>query len=322
MQHNNKMNITIDTRIGHRHESADVDVSKPAQASPLIAITPKPCLQGVAFDHRHKLCDMAKACGEPLWKVSKLKALIFSASRDAARQSQIGSEFAILIDDEFGSEVIAAAQDQDVWVGRPVSVPYACPLRYEMDLNDIQHWPKHHRVKCLLTYHPEDALALKQTQTEKVLRLQKLLQASQHELLLEVILPEGKVQSETTFSKIFEDLYQVGLSPHWWKIPAQSQAAWQAIQGVLNRYDPKAGVLIMGQAMSLPALSAAFIAGASVDCVRGYMVGRTLFAAAAQAWFRGEIDDESCKGQIAANTLALMSVWKSVQDAKTMHQRA
>ena len=42
-------------------------------------------------------------------------------------------------------------------------------------------------------------------------------------------------------------------------------------------------------------LEAAFVAVADVPVVKGFAVGRTIFAVPAEAWLRGEMDDETSR---------------------------
>ena len=50
--------------------------------------------------------------------------------------------------------------------------------------------------------------------------------------------------------------------------------------------------------------------------VRGFAVGRTLFASAAQAWLSGQISDETAIEDIAGRFRALVEVWSAARDPR------
>jgi 5-dehydro-2-deoxygluconokinase len=58
-------------------------------------------------------------------------------------------------------------------------------------------------------------------------------------------------------------------------------------------------------------LIAAFRAAASSPSVKGFAVGRTLFAAAAQDWFAGRIGDEEAVDDMARRFGRLVEAWQS-----------
>jgi len=57
-------------------------------------------------------------------------------------------------------------------------------------------------------------------------------------------------------------------------------------------------------------LEAAFHAVADVPMVKGFAVGRTIFADAARRWFTGTIDDEAATADMAARFAALVEAWQ------------
>jgi 5-dehydro-2-deoxygluconokinase len=191
-------------------------------------------------------------------------------------------------------------------------VPESRPLVFELDeLDEIKTWPSDHTVKCLITYHPDDKPELQVLQESQIQRLSQVVEQSQHDWLLEIITPVESKTDDNTFARILNRFYDLSCKPTWWKIPAQTAQAWQAIDWIITKRDPTcAGVLIMGHSAPIEELAEDFQVAAAIPCVKGYMVGRSVFAAAARAWFEGRLDDSQCVQQISKNYEELVHVWQ------------
>ena len=105
-------------------------------------------------------------------------------------QGQLG----VLIDGRYGSDALCAATGRGWWVGRPVELPGSRPLAFDGTRSlgsTLVTWPREQVVKCLVSYHPDDEATLRVAQEERLLELWEATRASGHELLLEVIPPQG-----------------------------------------------------------------------------------------------------------------------------------
>ncbi len=60
----------------------------------------------------------------------------------------------------------------------------------------------------------------------------------------------------------------------------------------------------------LDALAAGF-AQATHPIVKGFMVGRTLWAAPSQRWLEGKIDDNALVDEVARNFATLVDAWRA-----------
>ncbi len=66
--------------------------------------------------------------------------------------------------------------------------------------------------------------------------------------------------------------------------------------------------------MPSPALS--FAAAARHGLVKGFAVGRTIFAGAARAWLRGELDDAAAVATMAERFQRLCALWDEARAGK------
>ena len=107
--------------------------------------------------------------------------------------------------------------------------------------------------------------------------------------------------TDTTIATALTELYDAGLKPDWWKLePQASRRAWAEIDRVIEARDPLCrGVVLLGLEAPQEALEKAFAAARSARTVRGFAVGRTIFAEPARAWLAGSITDEQATADMA-----------------------
>ncbi len=98
------------------------------------------------------------------------------------------------------------------------------------------------------------------------------------------------------------ELYDLGIKPDWWKLePQASEGAWGKIEAVIAKHDPFCrGIVLLGLEAPAAELEKAFAATLVAPSVKGFAVGRTIFADAARQWLGGKMDDEAAIADMAA----------------------
>ena len=221
----------------------------------------------------------------------------------------------MLIDEKYGREAFfEAAKHGFDWIGRPVEQPGSRPLRFEagQDIgSQLVEWPVTHTIKCLCFYHPDDPAALKEEQQQKLLALFQASRKVGRELLIEIIAGKNGHLRDDTVAKVLDELYGLGIRPDWWKLePQASGAAWKNIEAAIARHDPWCrGVVLLGLDAPTAELEAAFSATADASIVKGFAVGRTIFAHAAEEWLAGRMDDEAAIAEMADRFGRLTKAW-------------
>jgi 5-dehydro-2-deoxygluconokinase len=116
---------------------------------------------------------------------------------------------------------------------------------------------------------------------------------------------------------VIERMYEIGLRPDWWKLePMTSDAAWAKTCAAIERNDPWCrGVVVLGLDAPEAELAESFAAAARHDLVKGFAVGRTIFADAAKGWFRGELDDPAVFATMAERFQRLCAIWDKARAA-------
>ena len=272
----------------------------------------------MAFDHRSQFLDLARASGAAESRIPVLKKLLVRAAEQVERSHHLQGHTGVLIDGgDYGRDALASATGRGWWVGRPVELPSSRPLRFDGTRSigtALTHWPTEQVVKCLLHYHPDDAYGLRLEQEEKVLELWQAVRATGHELLLEIILPKGMTaagEEDAAVLRAVKRFYNLGVKPHWWKLAPMQAPGWAELAALLAQRDPYCrGAVILGLNQPLDYLCRSF-AQATNPVVKGFMVGRTLWADASQRWLRGELPDEGLIAEVADNFATLVDAWRA-----------
>ncbi len=273
----------------------------------------------LAMDHRSQFLALCEAVGADPARIVEFKALALEA---VDRLAKGDPRFGVLLDGRFGMRGLEAAADHPYWIGRPIELPGSCPLEFESSADvatEIATWPANHVIKCLAFYHPSDAQDLRERQERQLLRLQDAARKTRHELLVEVIASRNGSIDDGTVSQVMQRLYDLGMKPDWWKLePNDSMAAWANIERTIARNDPRCrGVVLLGLSAPEHELIASFDAAASSPMVKGFAVGRTIFADAAEKWLAGRIDDESAITDLSRRFGVLVDAWRAAKARAT-----
>ena len=275
-----------------------------------------PSMMAFAIDHRSQLEDMASAAGAPESRIGEFKVLAVKA---AARVANGRPGYGMLLDEKHGRQAMFEyARHPFSWLGRPVEQPGSRPLRFEFSQDigsQLVDWPLDHCIKCLCFYHPDDPAELKDEQAQKLKTLFEAARKIGRELLVEIIAGKHGPLGEDTIARAMAELYALGIKPDWWKLePQSSAAAWAGISAVIAANDPFCrGVVLLGLEAPQAELEHAFRAVAGVECVKGFAVGRTLFAAAAEDWLKGRINDDQAIDGMADRFENLCRAWQNAR---------
>lgn len=279
-------------------------------------------LMVLAFDHRAQLEAMADKAQAPREKLGPLKMLLAQAGFHAADRGGFLPKLGMIIDDRYGADALATWTGQNLWLARPVEVPQVGKARPmlafeagpEVGLR-LRTWPQEHVIKCLVYLNP-DALDAEVPQLERMLQLQAAAEATGNPLLFEVIPFQGGAKVDAArLPGILDWLYVRGVRPDWWKLPPlPTLSSWEALEQVVLKHDPACcGVLLLGLEASEDVLAELFRIAAPTKLVKGFAVGRTLFAAGSGDWLAGRIGDAQLVEQVTAAFGRLAQAWRKVR---------
>jgi 5-dehydro-2-deoxygluconokinase len=273
-------------------------------------------LMAFAIDHRAQFEAMAEEAGASLDRVNAFKVLAVNA---AARVAAGRPGFGMLIDGTYGREALFRAADHPFWIGRPVEEPGSRPLDFEGGgdiASRLIEWPVGQTIKCLCFYHPDDPEEMRLRQERELLRITDAAHRIGRELLIEIICGKnGELRSDTV-AKVLTRLYALGIRPDWWKLEPQADAAaWRTSAAVIRANDPYCrGIVLLGLEAPEEELEAAFTVAAHEPLVKGFAVGRTLFAEAARRWLEGAMSDEEAIADMAGRFERLVAAWQRASE--------
>jgi 5-dehydro-2-deoxygluconokinase len=288
----------------------------------------------MAFDHRSQFFDMVREARETLEvgateasesRIPALKKLLVKAAEQVERSHQMQGQTGVLIDGgTYGADALASATGRGWWVGRPVELPGSRPLRFDGTRSigsALIHWPTEQVVKCLVHYHPDDAFELRLEQEQKVLELWEATRESGNELLLEIICPTAMTPAGTQDAAVLRSIkrfYNLGVKPEWWKLAPMKAQGWADLEALVTERDPYCrGAVILGLNQPLQVLADSFTL-ATNPIVKGFMVGRTLWATASLSWLKNEMDDQTFVKQVAHNFATLVEAWRKRKQQETI----
>lgn len=270
-----------------------------------------------AFDHRSQFFELAQKSGSTEARISVLKKLLVEAMSGIERESDSGGldgSLGILCDGYYGQDALNASTGRGWWIGRPVELPGSNPLEFECGRSvgsTLVTCPSEHVIKCLVFYSPDDPVEHRLEQEAQVRSLYDAVQASGHELLLEIIPPKDRPEAPDAVFRALKRFYNLGIQPDWWKLEPMSPEQWEAVDELIAERDPYCrGVLILGLNLPFAKLAAGFEAARNSTTCRGFAVGRTIFEQPSLAWFAGEIDDDELIARIQNNFRTLINLWR------------
>ena len=270
----------------------------------------------LAIDHRWQLEAMAEEAGAPRDRIQHLKRLVVEGfQRVAADRPNVG----ILIDDIYGRELLEDLTGTGVWISRAIEVAKSIPFKFAGGPNvdaTLRTWPTDHVAKVMVYAHPDNDERTRMAHERRLERLADACHANDRELLVELQAPPGTSYDERGVTPIIEWVYSIGVRPDWWKLPPNPDpAVWEAVGNVIRRQDPHCrGILVLGQASGRDTITAALATAATEPMVKGFAVGRGIFADPARRWFAGEMTDAELVDVITDNYAGFIDVWEREKD--------
>ena len=269
-------------------------------------------LTAFAFDHRHQFIKWAEEAGRDESAIDTFKSLALSAARNLLGR---GEGVGILVDDELGRSALHAASDDDMWIGRPIEQSGVFPLALceKPDIGSrLAEWPVNHCVKVLAPCRMDDSDELRTYHERLLTQLADACRRTRHEFLLEIITARpDKLAAPDQIHALMERFYELGIFPDWWKLePVLESEFWKRCGDIVRANDAQMqGIIVLGKEAKPEVLASVFRNARAESLVKGFAVGRTIFAGAAQNWFNGRIDDDMAVTTMTDLFAGLIDAW-------------
>ena len=292
----------------------------------------------LSFDHRASFeKGLMGIAGEPAaterQRISELKALIYEGLTRAVAHGAPREGCAVLVDEEFGSDIARSARRE----GYTLAMPVERSGQDEFDFEFGEHFAKHVEefdpefAKVLVRYNPDGDRGLNGRQSGRLARLSGWLRASERKFLFELLVPATAYQSERVAGdqsvydremrpdlvvRAIAQLQEAGVEPDIWKIEgleAREDCERVVKQARLGDRDDVTCV-VLGRGANLDRVAHWLREAAPVAGYVGFAIGRTIWLDALSAHVARRLERDATIEQIAANYCQMIDVYSTAEE--------
>ncbi len=237
------------------------------------------------FDHRSSFIKLFGFTNPELVLKEKetiylAKEIIYEAFKKAVSEGVPKDKAAILVDEEYGDKIIKDAIGQKYNVILTTEKSGKKEFTFEYGDDFAEHIDKYHPnfVKALLRF-PQEKKLEPNSQLEKLLILSDWCHQNGYKFLIEIVSSsEEKLDYKMVIGAI-EQLQSLGIDPDVWKIEGMENSRdYESIVGKarINGRE-KVGIVILGKGEDAKQVEKWILAGAGVNGIIGFAIGRTVF---------------------------------------------
>src|SRR6056297_525204 len=277
------------------------------------------------FDHLSSFSrELLKQKGKPSQKAVKqikyFKNIIFQAFLKVYNKSENKKDLAILVDEQYGREVIKKAQKLGIKLCLPVEKSGQKEFRFEhgnsFARKILEIDPDF--VKVLIRYNSQNKLVNKK-QLERLKRLNKFCVRKNYPLILELLVPATMQDLKTAGSKIaydkrirpgktalaIKEIRKV-IKDDVWKLEGTTQKNWSKI---IKKIDEKSGIIVLGRGEDKEQVIKWLGAAKRFKKIIGFAIGRTIFLRPLKKMLSKEYNKTQTIEKIAKNFEFFIKFW-------------
>lgn len=271
------------------------------------------------FDHRGSLLKKLYGTTAPSAKqrgeYKRLKKMVYAGFEKAIALCVPKSEAAILVDEEYGSDILRDAKRKGYNFCMPVEKSGAQCFEFE-HADFEKHVTKFNPtfVKVLVRFNPAEDNG---KQIEKLKELDSFCKRSHRKYIFELLVPPTKAQCRMKnydcdsrpelMIAAMEQLQNASIKPDVWKLEGVEKKT--QVQAIVKQARG-AGVIILGRGESSAKVRKWLKTSARVQGVTGFAVGRTVFWNAMLKMHSHAWTEEKASAEVARNFVALVKMWK------------
>lgn len=262
------------------------------------------------FDHRASFAKMfgfGNLTPEEKKYIVSAKKLIYDAFKKAVSQIIPQNQAAILVDEEYGDEVLKDATQQGFTTILTTEKSGQEGFTFEYGENFAKHIEKYNPTfaKALIRYSPN-------TDWSNLKILSEYCHSNGHKFLLEMLMGLGTVNAQV-FLPAIEELRKKGIEPDIWKLEGmENQNDYESVIAKIREGERQnVGLVILGRGESKEKVEQWIIAGKNVRGVIGFAVGRTMFSQPLIDYKNNKINKEKLINEISNNFQQLYKLFTS-----------
>ncbi|MCB1033180.1 MAG: DUF2090 domain-containing protein [Acidobacteria bacterium] len=263
--------------------------------------------------------------------IAAAKMLIYRGLLKAIDMGVPKETVGILVDSEFGSQVILDAQSKGICVSTCVEKSGQNVFGFEYGIR----WQDHLRfvgpeiVKCLVRYHPADDPVTNREQAARLKALSDYIHGgNDHYLMFELLVPAtteeekamgARYDAEVRPQRMIEAIHELqdfGVEPDIWKIEGlESRDQAEAVGAATRRgaHRARVGNILLGRGSDKEQVHKWLKVAAPVPGYIGFAVGRTNFAEPLKRWIADPSTEAQAIDEIADNYKGCVDVWQAAR---------
>jgi len=277
----------------------------------------------LAFDHRgsfqKKMFGIEGAPNEEQTRtISDAKRLIFEGFRKAVAEGAPKDAAGILVDEQFGADVVREAEKEGYIFAMPVEKSGQNEFDFEYGDDFGKHIEDFNPAfsKVLVRYNPEGDKGMNDRQTLRLKRLSDWLHDNDRKFLFELLVPAETAQLESVgndddrYDKevrpglmvtAIKELQDAGVEPDIWKIEGiDTRADCERIsQQVRSGGRDNVVCVVLGRGANDAAVEHWLKTGAGVPGYVGFAIGRTIWWDSLKGFLGGDVQREEAADRIS-----------------------
>jgi len=277
------------------------------------------------FDHRN---SFKKLLEHPTpEEITHLKTLVFEGFLKTFKKYQHDEYFGILVDEQYGSEIIKRANELQIQTAVPVEASGLELFEFEYGEEFGEHIENLNPTfaKVLVRYNPAPQKKDKnQDQLAKLKKLSDYCKDTNRKLLFELLVPptqtermnpnyETEVRPENTAQALREINKCVDVTI--WKLEGTTEEGWNLI---LPEIDREEGVIVLGRGEDRGQVQTWLKTASKFDQVIGFAIGRTIFAEPLEKYITQEASEEETINTISKNFKDFVDLWYEAKGLKAL----
>jgi 5-dehydro-2-deoxygluconokinase len=275
------------------------------------------------FDHRHSYGSEVFGFHEPLSVdqiavVADSKRLIYEGFEQAVAAGVPRQRAGILVDEEFGAEILRAARRQGYYVAMPVEKSGQHEFDFEYGADFGRHIEEFGPtfVKVLVRYNPEGEAELNRRQLARLKQVSDYCHAHDHRYMFELLVPAEPAQLAAAggdqqqydlelrpglMVRAIQEIQDAGVEPDVWKIEGldRREDCVRIVAAARRGGRDRVGCIVLGRGEDERHVLAWLRTAAGVPGFIGFAVGRSSFLDSIKAWRTGQMARTAASAEIA-----------------------
>ncbi len=284
------------------------------------------------FDHRGSFQEKmfgikGTPTAEQTKEIASYKNVIFEGFEKAVRQGLPKDIMSILVDEQFGMDVIHRAKA----TGVTLCICVEKSGQEEFDF-EYTNWQEHINkinpeiVKVLVRYNVEGDAAMNTRQSARLAELSRFLDKEGRAYMFELLVPatDAQLQKCNGDKKVFDtemrpslmirainELQKAGIEADIWKLEGlDKKADFEAVcKAARQGGRDHVGCIVLGRGENEQKVREWLSVGANVAGVIGFAVGRTVFWEPLKAMRENKFSRDQASDQIAKTYTSLCNLW-------------